>query len=97
MMAQTYPFKGRLVGRFYNKRGEASRMSRLLAERAATAKSHEEKQREYEAQFPPCNVRWTEAEGGWVRGLRPWTHTRASLCVFVCAFVHPAAAVCMRM
>ncbi|EFJ48787.1 hypothetical protein VOLCADRAFT_90628 [Volvox carteri f. nagariensis] len=61
-----YTYKGRLVGRFYNSEGRPKRLLKRIEEEAARAKSDEELQREVEAQWPSCNVRWTESEGGTV-------------------------------
>ncbi|KXZ41727.1 hypothetical protein GPECTOR_302g822 [Gonium pectorale] len=61
-----YTFKGRLVGRFYDVRGRPTRALLAVEEQAAKARSEEELQREWEAQWPACSVRWTQAEGGTV-------------------------------
>ncbi|GLC60265.1 hypothetical protein PLESTB_001592300 [Pleodorina starrii] len=61
-----YTFKGRLVGPFYDGAGRPTRLLRRVEEDAAKAKSEEELQREAEAKWPSCNVRWTESEGGTV-------------------------------
>ncbi|PNH05572.1 Neuferricin [Tetrabaena socialis] len=61
-----YTYKGRLVGRLYDGKGQPTRLLRAVQEGATKAKSEEEAQRELEAKLPACNVRWTEAEGGTV-------------------------------
>eukprot|EP00198_Chlamydomonas_reinhardtii_P006359 XP_001695695.1 predicted protein [Chlamydomonas reinhardtii] len=61
-----YIFKGYVVGAFYNQDGKPNRILRRAEEQAVKAKSEEEAMAEIERQWPACNVRWSEAEGGTV-------------------------------
>ncbi|GFR42030.1 hypothetical protein Agub_g2847 [Astrephomene gubernaculifera] len=67
---KTYTYKGRLEGPFHDARGRPTGHLRWVEQQAARAKSAEEQQRELEAQWPSCNVRWTESEGStvWCEG-----------------------------
>lgn len=63
MYEKDYEFKGKLIGRFYNKKGEPTDFLKGLEEKLQ--KFHLEKQEEsnYKVRYPPCNVEWTPEKG----------------------------------
>ncbi|KAL6751547.1 cytochrome b5-like heme/steroid binding domain-containing protein [Haematococcus lacustris] len=68
----TYALKGRVIGRFFNEHGQQLPALKKVERLAAQAKSAEQLQQESEAQWPPCGVRWSQANGGvvWCEGGR---------------------------
>jgi len=63
---KVYKYKGRVHGAFYNDKLEPLGPVKHVERKAAVAKTAEQAQRELEAKYPPCNVRWSEASGGFV-------------------------------
>lgn len=70
-----YTFKGRLIGRFYDRHGNRTALLQMVTAGALSAKTNDELRRESEARYPKCDIRWTDVEGGWVscneENLRP--------------------------
>lgn len=57
---KTYPFKGKLIGRYFDERGELTEYHKLVLERSAKAELEEAKSKQ---EYPSCNVEWKEETG----------------------------------
>eukprot|EP00879_Flechtneria_rotunda_P023355 GHRR01024705.1.p1 GENE.GHRR01024705.1~~GHRR01024705.1.p1 ORF type:complete len:146 (-),score=29.74 GHRR01024705.1:1158-1595(-) len=63
---QTYPYVGKLIGRFYDSTGAATTEMNSVHERAKQGEAIKAARADEEARWPSCNSRWTENEGGVV-------------------------------
>lgn len=63
---KTYPFKGRLVGAFYDGRGSPTRTVEEVQAQAEQGRAQREAAKKAEQQYTGCNVRWHETDGGMV-------------------------------
>lgn len=58
-----YPYKGKLIGKYYDKLGEKTKYSLELDEKFNQANNKKKSERDNEILFPPCNAEW-DAESG---------------------------------
>ncbi|KAH9805817.1 Membrane-associated progesterone-binding protein 4 [Citrus sinensis] len=63
---RSYTFVGKLVGRYYNNQGNATKYLKGAEAKAARGAQLLEKQKAEEAKQPGCNSRWSQDEGGEV-------------------------------
>ncbi|XP_038724835.1 membrane-associated progesterone-binding protein 4 [Tripterygium wilfordii] len=63
---RTYIFVGKLVGRYYDSQGNATKYLKGVEAKAARGAQLLEKQKKEEAKQPSCNSRWSQGEGGEV-------------------------------
>lgn len=63
---KTYIYKGHVVGAYYDARGAPTPLLREAERKAEQAAADEAAEKQSEARYPRCNVRWTAAEGGSV-------------------------------
>ncbi|GAB2275189.1 Membrane-associated progesterone-binding protein 4 [Dionaea muscipula] len=63
---RTYKFIGRLMGRYYDKQGQATKHLKGAEVKAARGAQLLEKQKMEENKLPSCNSRWSQNEGGEV-------------------------------
>uniref|UniRef100_A0A1B6LJC2 Cytochrome b5 heme-binding domain-containing protein n=1 Tax=Graphocephala atropunctata TaxID=36148 RepID=A0A1B6LJC2_9HEMI len=61
-----YIYKGKLVGRFYDKHGNPTVYNHRIQLRMEEAERDEKDKNKYKLMFPPCNVEWTPEEGSRV-------------------------------
>lgn len=66
---ENYEFKGKLVGRYFDERGELTEYHRVVLERVANAEAEEAKPKQ---DFPSCNVEWKQETG-----TRVWCTSRS--------------------
>lgn len=58
-----YKYIGRVIGRFYDNRGEATEYHNLFKSRVEQIKSRKALEQEIKQKFPDCNVEWSPATG----------------------------------
>lgn len=63
---RSYTFVGKLVGRYYDNQGNATKYLKGAEAKAARGAQLLEKQKAEEAKQPGCNSRWSQDEGGEV-------------------------------
>ncbi|GKV06386.1 hypothetical protein SLEP1_g18286 [Rubroshorea leprosula] len=63
---RTYTYVGKLVGRYYDSQGNATKYLKGVEAKAARGAQLLEKQKKEEAKQPSCNSRWSQDEGGEV-------------------------------
>ncbi|KAJ4953824.1 hypothetical protein NE237_030656 [Protea cynaroides] len=63
---RSYTFVGKLVGRYYDSEGRATKSLKGVEAKAARGAQLLEKQKEEEAKLPSCNSKWSQDEGGEV-------------------------------
>ena len=61
-----YTYVGKLIGRYYDKTGNPTKELYKYQRNLAKAEEIKAEQQAQEKQFPPCNSRYTPAEGGLV-------------------------------
>ncbi|XP_055533955.1 neuferricin homolog [Wyeomyia smithii] len=66
---KTYPYRGKLIGRYFNERGELTEYHKLVLDRAAKAELEEAQPKQ---EYPSCNVEWKEETG-----TRVWCTSRS--------------------
>ncbi|XP_058820883.1 neuferricin homolog [Topomyia yanbarensis] len=66
---ETYVYKGKLIGRYFDDRGRLTDYHKVILERAIKA---EQKETEPRQQYPSCNVEWKEETG-----TRVWCTSRS--------------------
>ncbi|KAM6548592.1 hypothetical protein CsatB_020268 [Cannabis sativa] len=64
--SRSYTFVGKLVGRYYDSKGNPTKYLKGAEAKAARGAQLLEKQKIEEAQQPGCNSRWSQDEGGEV-------------------------------
>ncbi|KAB1219885.1 Neuferricin [Morella rubra] len=64
--AQRVTFTGKLVGRYYDSRGNPTKYLKGVEAKAARGAQLLEKQKKEEAKQPSCNSRWSQESGGEV-------------------------------
>lgn len=57
---ETYVYKGKVVGRYFDERGELTEYHKVVLQRVAKAEEEEAKPKQ---EFPSCNVEWKEETG----------------------------------
>ena len=62
-------FSGKLVGRYYDSQGNATKYLKGAEAKAARGAQLMEKQKIEEAKLPSCNSRWSQEEGSEVQSL----------------------------
>ncbi|XP_014203461.1 neuferricin [Copidosoma floridanum] len=60
---KTYVYKGKLVGRYYDKNGKPTNERSILEERIQIAKKNDLNEDQEKSKFPPCNVEWNPDSG----------------------------------
>uniref|UniRef100_A0A0A9YZJ6 Neuferricin n=1 Tax=Lygus hesperus TaxID=30085 RepID=A0A0A9YZJ6_LYGHE len=60
---KNYPYKGKLIGRFYKSDGTPTKYLQKIHDRLAEGKKAEEIQQDLERRFPPCNLEWSAEKG----------------------------------
>ncbi|KAJ8680208.1 hypothetical protein QAD02_015995 [Eretmocerus hayati] len=60
---KTYVYKGKLIGRYYNKDGSPTIERHKLEERIQIAMKRDSIEEERKTRFPPCNVEWDATSG----------------------------------
>ncbi|XP_043696381.1 membrane-associated progesterone-binding protein 4 [Telopea speciosissima] len=63
---RSYTFVGKLVGRYYDNKGNPTKSLKGVEAKSARGAQLLEKQKEEEAKLPSCNSRWSQHEGGEV-------------------------------
>lgn len=66
---ERYPYKGKLIGRYFDENGTLTEYHKLILQRAAKAEVEERKPAQ---EFPTCNVEWKEETG-----TRVWCTSRS--------------------
>lgn len=69
---EKYPYVGKVIGRYFDQRGEPTEYNKLVLERAARAEAEEAASAEKEAELPACNVEWKQETG-----TRVWCTSRS--------------------
>lgn len=64
--SRTYIFAGKLVGRYYDNKGNPTKYLKGVEAKAARGAQLLEKQKTEEAKQPSCNSKWSQEEGGEV-------------------------------
>jgi hypothetical protein len=64
---ERYKLAGVLQGRYYDSGGEATPELRAVEQVLEVAAEEEKRRKAEEKQYPACNSRWSQAEGGEVR------------------------------
>ncbi|XP_058443699.1 neuferricin homolog [Malaya genurostris] len=92
---ETYQYKGKLVGRYFDDHGRLTDYHKVVLERAAKAEQEDAKPHQ---QYPSCNVEWKEETGtrvwctsrsgdgqerGWVGKPRRYVDEQSPYCVCV--------------
>lgn len=57
---ENYTYKGKLIGRYFDERGELTEYHKVVLKRVARAEAEEAKPRQ---EFPSCNVEWKQETG----------------------------------
>lgn len=66
MLTRVVRFIGKLVGRYYDSQGNATKYLKGVEAKAARGAQLLEKQKIEEAKQPSCNSRWSQDDGGEV-------------------------------
>ncbi|XP_001862232.2 neuferricin homolog [Culex quinquefasciatus] len=69
---ETYPYVGKLAGRYFDARGEPTEYSRVVEQRVARAEAEEEAAAVRGEELPTCNVEWKQESG-----TRVWCTSRS--------------------
>lgn len=63
VLLQTYPYKGKLIGRFYDQSGKATSELASVHQRAREGETFKADRKKEEEKWPNCNTKWTQEEG----------------------------------
>lgn len=63
VVLQTYTYKGKLIGRFFDEQGAATAALQSVHERAKEGERLKAERAEEEKNWPSCNTKWTQEEG----------------------------------